>query len=217
MGLFSRKSKEDNDAEQIGKITTEMIKADQEGKPKKKIKLNEKLREYVEDYLYFYNRGSILYEMAGEDKTKLDEPMECFQKAIRLNPSYTKAWYRLGYAYYATEQDEKSIEAYEKVIELETKEGKEDFLYASHFCNLITMLEILVKRLNGDLTKWKTDEQYVSKIQEKLDTLRPIFNAVFDPKVFDTDEKIFVGCRENFIRILTDLEPDIARATLYSS
>lgn len=217
MGLFSRKSKEDKDAEQIGKITTEMIKSDQEGKPEKKLKLNEKLREYVEDYSYFYNRGNILYEMAGEDKTKLDEPMECFQKAIQLNPSYTKAWYRLGYAYFTTEQDEKSIEAYEKVIELETKEGKEDFLYASHFCSLIIMLEILVKRLNGDLTKWKTDEQYVSKIQEKLDTLRPIFNAVFDPKVFDTDEKIFVGCRENFVRILTDLEPDIARATLYSS
>ena len=64
------------------------------------------------------------------------------------------------------------------------------------------------------MTKWKTDEQYASKIQEQLDKLRPIFNTILDPKVFHTDELIIVGCRENLGDILSRLEPDIAKVSL---
>ena len=39
------------------------------------------------------------------------------QKALELDPSYTKAYSRLGHAYFSLEQFEESVEAYQKALD----------------------------------------------------------------------------------------------------
>ncbi len=216
MGLFNRKKNtEDNDP--LTKFASEMTKADQEGRIADKFAINEKFREYMQDDSYFYNRGSFLIEMEGTPEAKLEkfhEANEYFLKAVKVNPSYIKAWFRLANGYFVISQYEKSIDAFEKVIELESEKKKSDFIAVSEFSILITMLEILVGKYNGDITNWKNDPEYGSKIKEQIEKLREVFANVFDPSVFDTDDKIILGCRENTVLIQQKLLPDIPRFTI---
>jgi PGF-CTERM protein len=47
-----------------------------------------------------------------------EKAIECFDKAIELNPNYTDAYLNRGLAYLYLEQNERAIEDFEKVIEL---------------------------------------------------------------------------------------------------
>ncbi|CAN0312891.1 unnamed protein product, partial [Hapterophycus canaliculatus] len=65
-------------------------------------------------HVYLCNRAAALCYLGRND----DAVVDC-QEAIDLNPSYAKAYTRLGYAYFQLEDFEAAVKAYEKSLEIE--------------------------------------------------------------------------------------------------
>eukprot|EP00752_Nemacystus_decipiens_P005804 g5250.t1 len=65
-------------------------------------------------HVYLCNRAAALCYLGRND----DAVVDC-QEAIDLNPSYAKAYTRLGYAYFQLEDYEASVKAYKKSLEIE--------------------------------------------------------------------------------------------------
>eukprot|EP00903_Cladosiphon_okamuranus_P014941 g13832.t1 len=65
-------------------------------------------------HVYLCNRAAALCYLGRND----DAVVDC-QEAIDLNPTYAKAYTRLGYAYFQLEDYEASVKAYKKSLEIE--------------------------------------------------------------------------------------------------
>ncbi|CAM9338795.1 unnamed protein product [Ectocarpus sp. 6 AP-2014] len=65
-------------------------------------------------HVYLCNRAAALCYLGRND----DAVVDC-QEAIDLNPSYAKAYTRLGYAYFQLEDYEAAVKAYKKSLEIE--------------------------------------------------------------------------------------------------
>lgn len=61
----------------------------------------------------FYNQGMDLYL-----EEKLDEALECFQKALELNPNYADALHALAMTYAAKNRLDEAIEVGKKLVEV---------------------------------------------------------------------------------------------------
>ena len=65
----------------------------------------------------FYYLGTLFFDKQPE------EAMECWQKAVSLDPQLAIAWRNLGWGYYnAMDDGARAIEAYEKAIAIEKNE-----------------------------------------------------------------------------------------------
>ncbi|HID19571.1 MAG TPA: tetratricopeptide repeat protein, partial [Methanophagales archaeon] len=62
-----------------------------------------------------WNEKGIVFAMSGE----YEKAIECFNKAIELDPNYARAYYNRGNAYYYLKQYERAIEDYNKTLELD--------------------------------------------------------------------------------------------------
>jgi len=62
-----------------------------------------------------WKERGVSFSISGE----YEKAIECFDKAIELNPNLTKAYINRGNAYYYLEQYEKAIEDYSKAIEID--------------------------------------------------------------------------------------------------
>jgi len=62
-----------------------------------------------------WKERGVSFSISGE----YEKAIECFDKAIELNPNLTKAYINRGNAYYYLEQYEKAIEDYNRAIELD--------------------------------------------------------------------------------------------------
>jgi tetratricopeptide (TPR) repeat protein len=67
-------------------------------------------------YVYYSNRAAAHCYL-----NNYDSAVEDCQSSLALNSTYTKAYSRMGLAYYHLENYEKSVEAYAKCVELEPK------------------------------------------------------------------------------------------------
>jgi len=76
-----------------------------------------------------------------------EKAIECFDKAIGLNPNYTDAYLNRGLAYWYLKQNERAIEDFEKVIELNP--------CSNLACRALNALSE-IKQENGDATKTAT-------------------------------------------------------------
>ena len=92
-----------------------MIKMTKKAKDQKKDKIAE-----AEEY---YQKGMVFGQQGDADGA-----IECWQKAVELNPDYFQAWYDLGNAYYSGRNDFDSAYKYwQKALEL--KPDDNDVLY----------------------------------------------------------------------------------------
>ena len=57
------------------------------------------------------------------DKKEYDKAIECYQKAIEINPDFADAYYNMGIAYRHKENYDKAIECYQKVIEIDPEDA----------------------------------------------------------------------------------------------
>ncbi|NES24537.1 MAG: tetratricopeptide repeat protein, partial [Symploca sp. SIO3E6] len=64
----------------------------------------------------FFNLGNLLISAKG-----YEDSLDCYQKAIELNPQFVDAWLNLGYALGSLGRYEKVLESLEKVIDLDPK------------------------------------------------------------------------------------------------
>ncbi|CAM9142947.1 unnamed protein product [Ascophyllum nodosum] len=71
-------------------------------------------RDGPNSHVYLCNRAAALCYLG-----RLDDAVVDCQEAIDLNPSYAKAYTRLGYAYFQLEDYEASAKAYKKSLEIE--------------------------------------------------------------------------------------------------
>ena len=60
------------------------------------------------------------YKNNGEFK----EAIECYEKAVEIDPKDAFVWYNMGIAHKALKKYEKAIECYEKVVEIDPKYAK---------------------------------------------------------------------------------------------
>ena len=67
--------------------------------------------------------------IAYGDKEKYDKEIECYQKAVEINPEDAKAYYNMGIAYSDKGNYDKAIECYQNAIEI-------DPLYARAYYNM---------------------------------------------------------------------------------
>ncbi len=70
----------------------------------------------------------------------LDSAVECFQKAIEINPRHINHYLELGITYEKLKQKDKAIEAYKKVLEL-PKADSDDDLYKEEAKNRLKKLQ----------------------------------------------------------------------------
>ena len=214
MGLFNRKKKIKRE-EELDYLVWEMGKADSQGFSLAKFEINEKLRQYIKDYSYFFNRGMIIAQGGdthpshyGGEGGDYIEPIQCFLKSIELNPSFLKARFLLAGQYMDTDQNEKAIDECLKVLELESEQKIDDFTTVCEFYILISMIMILQKQ-NVDAKNWINDVKYGSKIKEKIEKLREIFNKTLDQSVCNTDDKILLWLgKEDHWPILKSVLPN---------
>ena len=61
----------------------------------------------------WYNKGNILREL-----DKHEESIECYDKAIELDPKYDNAWNNKGIAFHKLGKNEEALKCYDKAIEL---------------------------------------------------------------------------------------------------
>lgn len=85
-----------------------------------------------------FNQGLTLY-----DKNRDREAIEAFLQAIRIDPDYAEAYYRLGLAYTVVGQKEeakeahtKAIEAYKKIVRLDPDDWGAHFQMAEAYSRL---------------------------------------------------------------------------------
>ena len=63
---------------------------------------------------HWYNKGNILSNMGD-----FSGAINCYNKALRLDPKYIKAWYRKGWIHIGLKQYPEAIECFGKVLTLE--------------------------------------------------------------------------------------------------
>lgn len=75
---------------------------------------------FKNDYedISWYDRGCSLM-----NQEKYKEAIECFDKAIELNPDDSDAWFNKGYSYYELDEPDKELMCYEKVLEINPEDG----------------------------------------------------------------------------------------------
>lgn len=87
----------------------------QVGGVEEKIELTAKY--WVDAYFdWFKNEGTHDYEKA----------LECFEKALKIDPEYARAWRNKGWALGKYEKNQEAIECYIKALEIDEKDRKED-------------------------------------------------------------------------------------------
>lgn len=72
----------------------------------------------------WYTKGYLLGNL-----NKIEAPIECYDKAISLDPQYVKAWYRKGHCLLKLKKFLESAKCFEKVMEIEEQnvnKGKRD-------------------------------------------------------------------------------------------
>ena len=77
-----------------------------------------------------------------------ESAIDCFKKAIKINPSYIGAYYQLGNIYFENEKKDLAIETYKNLLKI-----KPDHTRALHLLNA----------LNGETTDSAPNE-YVSNL-----------------------------------------------------
>jgi tetratricopeptide (TPR) repeat protein len=125
------------------------------------VKVLELATEYnPEDSRPYYYLGNLLYDKQPA------KAIECWEKAVKYEPSLAIAWRNLGWAYYQYNQDpEKAIKAYEKAMSYK----KDDPVYYAELDPLYELTNTPVeKRLKlfegaGNIVK-KRDDSFVREI-----------------------------------------------------
>ncbi|CAR22265.1 Sgt2p [Lachancea thermotolerans CBS 6340] len=77
-------------------------------------KYSEAIRTLPSNAVYFANRAA-----AYSSLKKYAEAVEDAEAAIKVNPSYSKGYSRLGFAQYALGRPEEALDAYKKVLDIE--------------------------------------------------------------------------------------------------
>jgi tetratricopeptide (TPR) repeat protein len=78
-------------------------------------------REAVEMYLSMPHDSAVTWNKAGiayHQQMLLDKARSCYEKAIKLNPSYSEAVNNLGTVYYAKKNYRRAINDYKKALKL---------------------------------------------------------------------------------------------------
>nr|AGS51763.1 tetratricopeptide TPR_2 [uncultured bacterium contig00046] len=135
----------------------------------------------------YYSMGDAYFQEEDCEKT-----IECYQKAIKLNPNFAEAYYSMGIVYCFDENYDKGIEYYQKAIELEpnfaeayyemsiTYEIKGDYVKAIECCQkAIELKPNCADEYNARLRQYcmikqnydKAFENYKNKIEFSGDTL----------------------------------------------
>ena len=60
----------------------------------------------------------IIHEVGRGEEKRIQNTIDAYQKAIKINPNFHNAWNGLGYAYAGAGNYKKSYEAYQKAVEL---------------------------------------------------------------------------------------------------
>ncbi len=68
----------------------------------------------MEDFMAWYNKGLALAKLG-----KYEEAIECFDKAIELNPNFAPAWNNKGVALAKLGKYEEAIKCYDKALEID--------------------------------------------------------------------------------------------------
>lgn len=120
------------EAERQKMLGNEFIAAN---KPEKAVECYDKaIKNDSSNAVYFSNRAAA-YSMMGEHFKALEDA----KQSCKLNPSYSKAYNRLGKAHLALGEPEEAVVAFEKAVELDPKD-----------MNLKTSLEAARRAASGD-------------------------------------------------------------------
>jgi len=72
----------------------------------------------------WYMKGYALFNQKKYDEAiqkKYDEAIECFDKALNINPKKDNAWYMKGYALYKQKKYDEAIECFDKALDINPK------------------------------------------------------------------------------------------------
>ena len=75
--------------------------------------MKEKISHVEKDAYAWNNEGKALYE-----QKRYDEAIQCFNKAIELNPSYELAWNNKGTALYMLKRYKEAIKCFDEVLKI---------------------------------------------------------------------------------------------------
>jgi len=163
------------------------------------LKKIEKSAKYIP--FYYFLKGMVYFNIKETKKA-----IECFKKAISLNPSYGDAYNNLGIVYLAEGDEKKAIECFQKALNIEVYATPE---YPAH--NLA-----LIYKKKGDLDKaisfekkaitenWRYLPSYISIADlyvKKGDINSAIFWLKKGIEAFPENLRLYFLLGENYLRL----------------
>ncbi len=184
--------------------TVSLVKLMQEKKYAEALKLHEPVLK-EESAADWHTKGYLLGNL-----NKIEASIECYDKAISLEPQYVKAWYRKGHCLLTLKKFLESVKCFEKVMEIEEEninKGKaEQWAPAAVFSLMIAYISAY--------NRLASENKLTSKIKEstKLWTEK-CYNFFKENKLINesSQESTFLeNSIQNFDKLLDYLEPSLA-------
>jgi len=180
-----------------------LVKLMTEKKYEEALKLHEPFHK-EENPADWYTKGYLLGNL-----NKIEECIECYDKAISLDPEYVKAWYRKGHYLLKLKKFLESAKCFEKVMDIEEQnvdKGKREqwagaavyslmVAYVSEYNRLVTEKQLTL-RIKASTNLWK----------EKC------YNFFMENKLIpesSQDSEFLENSIQNFDNLLNYLEPSL--------
>lgn len=149
--------------------------------------------------------GEILILM---HEKKYEEAFECYNQAINLDKEYVKAWYRLGYLSFNFGRWYKSIECFEKVIELERHKDPDEAIFIN-VANFLYMMACINLWNSCVLNKKSIPDEIKQKTEYQENLIRSWFERLKITPKFNNETEFVDFCVKNFDILLDKLEPKL--------
>jgi len=184
--------------------TVSLVKLMQEKKYEEALKLHEPVLK-EDSAVDWYTKGYLLGNL-----NKIEAPIECYDKAISLDPRYVKAWYRKGHCLLTLKKFLESVKCFEKVMEIEeeniNKGKKEQWTSATVFSLMIAYI--------SEYNRLASENKLTSEIKESTNLWSEKCYSFFKENKLipeSSHKSTFLeNSIQNFDNLLDYLEPSLA-------